>query len=305
MSQEIFSHRVKAEAALSINGRQRCDYCLMGMLLFGHSFSNTELLFQTESETCRDLFVRLVCHAAENKGAASVSPIVKREKPLYCVRVGNSVDIGAISSRLKLEISENSRSLQNVKLTEKSLGAFLAGVFLACGSVSNPEKDYHLEFVVYHQRLATELCELLQTALGTNAKITQRGQSSVVYVKGSENIEDILTVIGATNASLELMNLKVYKEIVNLANRRTNCDTANCERQNRSAQRQIAAIEAIKASPMGLSQLPDDLLEIAEKRLLYPDLSLGELAQTFLPPLSKSGLNHRFARLEAIAESLK
>ena len=306
MKQQPFSHRVKAEAAESITGRKKCDICLLGMLLFSNSFKENELLFQTESETCRDLYVRLITHAAEDKEAAQVFVYRHRgRKPLHCIRIENADSISKISNRLGFEIFEYNRTLEGLELTEKTVGTFLAGVFFACGSVADPEKEYHLEFVVPTQALAEQLLELLQLALGINAKCVQRGASSVVYIKGSESIEDILTAIGATNHSLEIMNVKVYKDIRNLANRRTNCDTANSDRQNRSAERQIAAIEAIKASKGGLSQLPDELLQVAQMRLNYPLHSLDELAKEFLPPLSKSGLNHRFARLEAIAKDLK
>lgn len=105
-------------------------------------------------------------------------------------------------------------------------------------------------------------------------------------------------------SSLELMNVKVYKDFRNRANRATNCDTANCERQNRCAARQIEAIKRIEASEGGLSRLDDDLREIAELRLKYPEYNLSELSAEVVKPISKSGVNHRLKRIEEIAEEI-
>ena len=152
------------------------------------------------------------------------------------------------------------------------------------------------------ERLCRELCEMFSERLEIEGRIIARKRASVLYFKESEHIEDILTLIGAPKSSLELMNVKIYRDIRNRVNRATNCDTANCGRQNRSALRQIDAINKIKASEGGLSKLPDELAELAKLRLRNPEMSLSELCSLFEPPLSRSGVNHRFMRIEQIAK---
>lgn len=302
---EFFSHRVKAEAAEGITGRKKCDACLLGMLLFCREFTPESIVFQTENPVVRDLFIRLANHAA-GEGAAEISELNRKSKnvPLYSIKIRDKAAIAALSDRAGVYFSEE-RCLSLAKpITEKQFGAFAAGVFLCCGSVVEPQKEYHLEFVTPAEGLGVDLCGLFSEIIGAKGKILRRGSSSVLYFKESETIEDILTLIGAPQASLELMNVKIYKDVRNRANRATNCDTGNCQRQNASARRQIEAIEKIMSSEGGFSRLPDELAELCRLRLENPELSLSELMELTNPPLSRSGVNHRFARIIKIAEEL-
>lgn len=278
---------------------------MLGLLLFTE-YKDGGLTFKTECDVCRELYIRLFNHAAESENAVSADIIRSRGRsPQYILTSDSRESIASVKERLGVpDLTLESLFIGANKLSEKNFGAFAAGVFLACGSVSSPDKEYHLEFVLPSDKLSYGLSELLSLRIGVAAKCTERKGASVLYLKDSESIEDILTLIGATMSSLEIMNVKVLKDIRNRANRATNCDTANCERQNRSAAKQLEAIKKIESSEGGLSQLSDELRSIAEMRIKYPEYTLAELSQEFEPPISKSGANHRLAKLIKIAEEL-
>ncbi|CCJ33566.1 DNA-binding protein WhiA [Caloramator australicus] len=193
----------------------------------------------------------------------------------------------------------------NVDLIKKSCckKAFLRGAFLASGSISNPEKTYHLEFVSNNQELAEDVMKLLNS-FDLGAKIILRKNSYVVYIKEGDKIIDLLNIIGAHNALLELENVRIYKEMRNNVNRLVNCETANLNKTVDAAVRQIESIKLIQEK-IGLKKLPPNLREVAELRLNYPDISLKELGQMLNPPIGKSGINHRLRKIEKIAEELR
>lgn len=188
---------------------------------------------------------------------------------------------------------------------ECCIAAFLRGVFLSCGTVTNPEREYHLEFVVPYMYLAKDLVELLKEVpeLELLPAITNRKGSFVVYIKGSEGIENLLTFMGAPNASMELMQVKMLKEVRNQVNRKTNFETANIDKTVSASSKQIVAIEKIINS-VGIQQLPTDLQELAELRYENPEMSLRELGEHLSEPISRSGINHRLNRLMEFAESV-
>lgn len=303
---ETFSYRVKSEAEEGIVGRKKCDACLIGLLMLSELNPGGTLRFVTDSESCKELFVRLFTHACENEYAALETVIRSRGRvPRYIIDIPSSDDVILAAKRLGASnLTSGQLFAAADRLSDKNFGSCIAGLFMACGSIASPDKEYHLEFVPGNEKVCCWLIKSLEERMGIALKQTARAGKSILYIKDSEGIEDMLTLIGAPMSSLELMNVKVYKDIRNRANRATNCDTANCERQNRSAARQIAAIKRIETSEGGLSMLSDDLREVAEKRLLHPELNLSELSMEFDPPLSKSGINHRLKRIEEIAEEV-
>lgn len=179
--------------------------------------------------------------------------------------------------------------------------AFLRGAFLAGGSVSDPEKTYHLEITAHNRRLAQDLSRILGT-FGLNAKIVRRKGSYVTYLKEGENIVDLLNIAGAHSALMELENVRILKGMRNSVNRIVNCETANLEKTVNASIRQVENIKYIKEKA-GFDILPDNLREIAELRLQYSDANLIELGQLLVPPLGKSGVNHRLRKLDKIAEN--
>lgn len=176
---------------------------------------------------------------------------------------------------------------------------FFRVIFLTCGSCTDPEKNYHLELVLADERLCRELQKVLRER-GLNAKIVLRKQAYVLYLKDAENISDFLTFIGAHAAILAFFNVKIIKEMRNQVNRTVNCETANIQKTVNAAGRQLKSIAAIQRK-VGLSSLPDELREAAELRLAHPDMSLSELCGLCQGKISKSGLNHRFRKLDDLA----
>ena len=179
----------------------------------------------------------------------------------------------------------------------------MAGVFLACGSVNDPAKEYHLEFTVPEEEISEELVNLLKD-IGVHAKTMVRRGKYIVYVKGSESIEDTLTFIGAQQCTLELMNVKIFKDVRNKANRIANCDNANIDKVITASLRQTEDIRLIEQT-IGIDKLPEELREIAELRLSAADMSLKEIGDALEPPISRSGVNHRFRRIAKIAEEIR
>ncbi|MDR3051496.1 MAG: DNA-binding protein WhiA [Oscillospiraceae bacterium] len=180
--------------------------------------------------------------------------------------------------------------------------AFLRGAFMAGGSISNPEKEYHLEFVLADERFASLLCGVLMKFRLHVKKVRRKG-AIVVYLKEAEHIVTLLNLLGAYGAQCDLENIRIHKDIRNNVNRVVNCDSANLGKTIDAAGRQVMAIERI-ARQMGLARLPEPLREIAQARLEHQEASLQELGALLQPPVGKSGVNHRLRRLVAIADAL-
>jgi len=181
--------------------------------------------------------------------------------------------------------------------------AYIRGAFLGGGSISNPEKTYHLEFVTHNDDYALKFSSLINT-YGLSSKVIQRKNSYVVYLKEGEQIVDLLNIIGAHTNLLYLENVRIMKEMRNNVNRLVNCETANLGKTVNASVRQIESIRLIE-NEIGFQRLPKNLREIAELRLKYPEESLKELGEILDPPVGKSGVNHRLRRIEKIAEELK
>lgn len=180
--------------------------------------------------------------------------------------------------------------------------SFLRGVFLACGSVTDPEREYHLEFVLGDEAFAVALQKLI-ARFGLTASLGQRRQMKLLYLKGQSAISDMLSIFGANTARFAMEDAFIRKELRNNANRAVNCDSANVQRAVTAASRQTQAIERIIAAK-GEDGLPPQLKETARLRLQYPEMSLEELGMMCDPPVGKSGVNHRMRRLEQMAAEL-
>lgn len=181
--------------------------------------------------------------------------------------------------------------------------AYLRGIFLGAGTISAPQKGYHIEFVCSSEYLAGDVKKLVNS-FGLNAKVTQRKEQFVVYLKDSEQIIDLLNILGAHGQLLAFENIKIMKEMRNKTNRIMNCESANLDKTVNTAGRQIEAIEKIQRT-RGMASLPPKLLEAANLRLANPEATLAELAELADPPLAKSGLNHRLKKIEEIAGKIQ
>lgn len=181
--------------------------------------------------------------------------------------------------------------------------AFLRGAFLVAGSVTDPEKAYHLEIAVISGAFAEQIQKIM-IFFGLEAKIVIRKKYRVVYIKEGAQIVDFLNVVEAHVALMDFENIRIVKEVRNSVNRQVNCETANISKTVTAAAKQIEDINYIECN-MGLRQLAKGLREIAELRLEYPDSSLQELGQMLNPPISKSGVNHRLRKLGNVALKLR
>jgi len=179
--------------------------------------------------------------------------------------------------------------------------SFMRGAFLAGGSVTDPEKRYHLELVTDHHSVCGEVRSLLLD-MGFEPKSTSRSGNYITYFKQSEAVADFLTTIGAPVAAMEIMSAKIMKDMRSSVNRRVNCDTANVEKTVEAAQEQLEAIRRIE-NTVGLDSLPEKLAQTARLRVNNPDISLSELAAMCEPAVTKSCLNHRLRRLMELSHS--
>lgn len=303
MDKQSFSYNVKDEILEKINSKQKADVCLMGILTFCNILSDREIVFLTEHKSVADFFSSNCCRICGDETAVRMSETGKKnEVTLY------RLEIDRPENRIK--ILEYFRMDSSRRLTADDLPKqrfypqLIAGIFLACGSVNNPEKKYHMEFVMPNIQLCNDFGLLLLENYEILAKQTERKNAQIVYIKESENIIDMLTLMGATNSSLELMNVKIMKDMRNKINRAVNCDNANIEKSLRAAEKQIADIELIDDT-VGIGSLPESLQEIARLRYDNPDYNLKDLGQALDPPISRSGANHRLARIAEIAEEIR
>ncbi|MBP3329380.1 MAG: DNA-binding protein WhiA [Clostridia bacterium] len=294
-----FSQDVKSELALLTD---LSDCCMKaeayGMLLFGKYYSQTRIGLLTENKNVANAY-SVFC-----KECCGVKARTTKTK------AGNySLSVSAQSEIMKI-MRYFGQSPQNVALRinranfedDCCYASFLRGAFLSCGTIADPMKNYHLEFVIPFFKLTNDFATLLGD-MGLTPKIVERGNSYVVYFKDSENIEDFLTLIGAASSSLELMGVKMMKDVRNKINRKVNFETANISRTVNAAMAQIAAIEKIEKTK-GLSWLPEQLKNIAIIRKNNPDMSLDEIKNELGGEISRSGVNHRLNRLIKIADEL-
>lgn len=180
--------------------------------------------------------------------------------------------------------------------------AFLRGVFLTGGSVNKPSGDYHLEMVTENEELGKVVLKVMQY-FSIQGRLIDRKNDYVVYLKGGDAIQDFLAAIGAHESLCYFENVRIVKDVRNNVNRCVNCETANLNKTVQAAVRQIKSIKYIELTK-GFKYLNPILRETAELRMENPEMPLGELAALLKGNISKSGLNHRLAKLEAIAREL-
>jgi len=180
--------------------------------------------------------------------------------------------------------------------------SYVKAAFMGCGSISDPEKSYHAEFVSNKEEHSQDLCELLKT-YDINAKTIFRKNYYITYIKEGEQISDLMAAMGANNAVLDFENVRVIKETRNRVNRVVNCETANLDKIVDTSIRQIKQIKVLKRYK-AIDSLPENLKELVYLRLKHKNASLKELGEMLDPPLGKSGVNHRLKKIEEIAEEL-
>ncbi len=271
-----------------------------GVLLYGNTFSPIEVRLITESADFAARLPRLFQRAFGLK--FDRLPEEERGKLIFGITDRSKLD--RIINQLGYDPRQNLVLHVNFGLLEDECcrTAFLRGAFLAGGSVTDPEKRYHLELDTGHAQASREVATLL-TEMGFLPHSVRRGGSSVIYFKQSEHIEDLLTTIGAPAAAMDIMTAKVDKEIRNGANRAMNCDMANVNKTIDAALEQKNAIQRLQENGR-LERLPEKLRQTALLRLQYPEMSLSQLAEKCDPPVTKSCMNHRMRKLLEEAKKL-
>ncbi len=298
-----FSQNAKNDLCGQSIKKRCCKISLLyGMLLFSGTFTENRIKLVTETEAVANLLSGLL-HSL----TGSISEISRSEKRSgneiscsYKLTVTNKSDIKNIFSL----IGGNAQRINTEILKcQGCAGSFLKGAFLSGGTVSSPKSGYHLDVSTPNAELAAELCEFINT-FDLQAKCTERQGRTAVYFKDSEIIQDFLTFIGAQSAALDMMNEKIFKDVRNNENRRSNCETANIYRQTGSSGEQTRAINKIIADGR-FNDLPQDLKLTAELRLENPFSSLDELASLHDLPISKSGVNHRLKKIIEFSKNNK
>lgn len=297
-----FSNEVREEIARSITDRDRKFACLYGILLYCRTFHGQQIILQSESPVFAELIPTLF-HAVFQTVLKPDVRVTTRgnAQSMYSFTISDPAQIQQICSTY--HISPENREINLSNLVNNSLSSFLAGVFFSCGSVIDPNKGYHLEFNTPSELLCNDLQKLLLT-IGVRGGQVFRKNMYVLYLKDSEHIEDTLTYMGAQQCTIELMNIKIRKDMRNRANRVRNCDEANIDKVVSAAMRQTEDILwIIRCNRM--ETLPEELRELAQLRLENPELSLKELGEMLSVPIGRSGVNHRFQKIAAIAKELR
>lgn len=293
-----FSSLVKQQIIESLSSGSKALAALFGILIFAKDKKRDKLSFSTENETVAAFVhdaLRLKCKVTNVSVCAS-----DKKKCTYTVLVEGESDV----KKVRAALSEYGNEFEIPNVPDKNTSHVLSGIFLASGSITDPNKEYHLEFVVPQTDMCKKLEELLTDGFFINAKHTMRKGFGVVYIKESENIEDLLTLMGASKSSLEIMNIKILKNVRNKVNRVMNCENANIERTVSASEKQIEDIELIEKT-IGLESLSEELYETAVVRYENPELTLKELGEMLTPKISKSGVNHRLEKIKAAADNIR
>ena len=306
-----FSGKVKEELSRQISSARHCRIAETAALLSacGRITSDGSLRLQTENAAV----VRKGFTLLQKTFNIDTEIIVRESRQMkkgnvYFVEIKDTEKIQNILQGTKLSVSrEDGEALcsDNTLVTQQSCckRAFIRGAFLSAGSISDPEKFYHFEITCASMRKAKQL-QGLMASFDIEARIVLRKRYFVVYVKEGSQIAELLQIMEAPVALMELENIRIVKEMRNSVNRQVNCETANINKTVSAAVKQMEDIRYIQDT-IGLESLPENLQEMARVRLERPEATLKELGEALEPPVGKSGVNHRLRKLSLMAEDLR
>lgn len=295
-----FSSKVKTELCKISLSKHCCAVAeAYGVLLYSNMFTKHQIKIVTGSNEFAERLPKLFKKAFGCKFDERPSTEIKGK---IVLSISDTNNVRNIFSAYGYEAESILAHHINLGVLEENCckAAFLRGAFLAGGSITDPEKSYHLELVTDHYNVSRETFSIL-LELGFSPKDTQRMGNYITYFKQSEVIEDLLTLIGAPISAMDIMSAKVEKGVRNTANRLVNCDSANADRVVSAASQQIEAIRIIERS-IGLESLPEKLKQTAILRIANPVASLSDMAQLSIPPVSKSCISHRLHKLMNLAK---
>ena len=296
-----FSASAKAEICKVFPQKNCCALAqCFGTLLFCNSFGVDVIRIITESREFAQMLPKLLRKAFAMQ--FDVLPDADASGKL-CFQIQDPEKIAKIMAAFGFSPEDTLALHVNLPVVEDDCcrAAFLRGAFLAGGSVTDPEKGYHLEITTTHASVSRESYALLEECMTFYPKAARRGGGYVLYLKQSEQISDLLTFLGAPVAAMGIMEARLEKELNNKVNRRCNCDEANTSKVVEAAQEQLAAIRLLKERGM-LEQLPLKLQQAAIAREENPSASLTELAAMMEPPITKPAMNHRLKKLVAMTK---
>ncbi len=306
-----FSGTVKDELSRQISTARHCRVAEIAALLSlcGKITPEGALHMQTENPAVIRKYFTLVQKTFNIETEIAVRENRQMKKGhMYYVTICDPDLIQTVLLGTKLSLEQGSGGHlfpENSLITQQTCckRAFIRGAFLASGSISDPEKGYHFEIVCPDEKKAGQLQNLIRS-FQIDAKVVLRKKSYVVYVKEGAQIVDILAVMEANVALMNLENIRILKEMRNSVNRKVNCEMANINKTVSAAVKQIEDIKLIEEKK-GFHTLNEGLAEIAELRLQYPEATLKELGMMLNPQVGKSGVNHRLRKLSAIADELR
>ena len=295
-----FSGEVKRELCRVGLGRACCARAeAYGVLLYCNTFTAQELRIITE---CEEFAIRLPELFDRAFGGLSFDRMPTALEQKYIFQINDGEKLERLIDAFGFDARQSPVLHINFGLLEEDCcrAAFLRGGFLAGGSVTDPNKRYHLELETSHAQASRELQALL-TDMGQQPKQVARGGYQVTYFKNSDQIEDLLTLMGAPLSAMALMNTRAEKELRNGVNRRVNCESANLDKAVDAAQEQLEAIRRLYELGR-VEELSPQLKETVILRETYPELTLSQLAEEFDPPVTKSCLNHRLRKLVELSK---
>ena len=295
-----FSAAAKAELCRDIPHKRCCALAeAFGILLYCNSFSSEGIKIITESREFAWMLPKLFKRAFDIH-FDSYPSMEAPGKLVFQIFDPEKIDI--IMDSFGFDMGDTLSLHVNWPIVEEECcrTAFLRGAFLGGGSVTDPAKGYHMELTTTHQAVARETRVLIQDAMDFTAKTAQRNGCVVLYLKQSEQISELLALLGAGVASMGIMEARLEKELNNKVNRRCNCDDANISKVVDAAQGQLNAIEILKEKGL-LEKLPAKLQQAATARENNPESSLSELAAMMDPPITKPAMNQRLKKLIELA----
>ncbi len=297
-----FSQDVKNEIVQKKITRECCALAASyGIACFGRYFDSKGLVLHTE-------LLGVAQYAKRLFGICGVhGVIITKERPsgpLYEFKVDDPQEVDKMLKLFHCEEEQVSRHIDpRLIRCGHCFSAFVASAFLCCGTMTDPSKEYNLEFLCPRYNLAKDLEGILAEHEFTPRRTVRKGVN-VIYVKASEQVADLLTFMGAGGAAMQIMDHKMFKELRNKTNRLNNCEMANIDKVVTANVAARKAIEYLQEKG-DFDALPAPLRQAAQLRLDWPDLSLAQLVQKSPEPISKSGLSHRLKKLEQLADELR
>lgn len=312
-----FSSEVKQELAGSLPVARHCKIAELAAMISMvasvsfHAGRPVQLVIVTERSVIAREIASLLKKLFDCVPEASVKRTGANSR-VYRMEINSPDTVEHILMTLKLDSRDQKEGrcgCQDMRLGRLVVGrdccrrAYIKGVFMTSGSISDPNKGYHMEFVCENP----ERAEFVRSILGgfeVEAGIVRRKKYYVVYLKGGEMIVDVLNVMGAHISLMNMENVRIKKDIRNNINRRVNCEAANLNKTVSAAVKQVNDINFI-ISTKGLEVLPEGLQELALARLENEDATLKELGEMMTPPIGKSGVNHRLRKISEIADEMR